>query len=132
GAAGPVPVGSAVILRLETQLAIDEALPSTDTALSLTLLTAGATGGPADVKSDTTITCSGAVPTIPSLIAITATGGTVPVAATAIAPNASGGQDVTLDQPITLSGSGTWAPLVPSGGSFGTAQKADAAATITY
>lgn len=131
GSAGRVPVGAAVVLRLEAQLTIDAPLPQ-NTALSFTLLASGASGGPAAVTSTTTINCSAAVPAVPSLIAITTPGGTVPVAVTAIADNAAGGKDVTLDRAITLTGSGTWAPLVANATAFGSAQKADAAATITY
>lgn len=131
GTAGRVPVGAAVVLRLEAQLTIDAALPQ-NTALSFTVAVPGAGGGPATITSGTTINCSGAVPSVPSLIAITTPGGTVPVAATAVADNASGGKDVTLDRSITLTGSGTWAPLVANATAFGSAQKADTAATITY
>lgn len=131
GAAGRAPVGAAVVLRLEAQLAIDAPLPP-NTALSFTLLVPGTGGGPASVSAPTTITCSAAVPAVPSLLAITTPGGTVPVAATAIADNPAGGKDVTLDRAITLTGSGTWAPLVANASAFGSAQQADAAATITY
>src|SRR5581483_8999690 len=61
-ATGLVPVGAAIIQRLETQLAIDEALPSDATGLSFTIVTAGPGGDTATVTPGTVINCPGAVP----------------------------------------------------------------------
>lgn len=135
GAAGLVPVGAAVISRLEAQLTLDEGPPANATGVSLTLVTAGAVGGPAVVVSgEAKMTCSGAVPPIPSVIVITVGAATLPVGATAIADNPAGGKDVTLDRNNTFSGNGSWSPLVPGGASFGSAQTvaAGAGVTVTY
>ena len=128
-------MGAAVISRLEAQLTLDEGPPANATAVALTLVTAGAVGGPAVVVTDELkMTCSGAVPPIPSVIAIKVGANTLVAGATAIANNPAGGRDVTIDRKNTFSGSGTWAPLVPSGASFGSAQTvaAGAGVTVTY